>query len=192
MLRSEIINSLINKFSYTSYLEIGVCSEEHNFNLIKCDEKYGIDPNGCSTYAMTSDEFFKINIRSYDIVFIDGLHTEEQVDRDIQNSLKYLNKGGSIVLHDCLPFSREHQREIYGGYGMWAGTVWKSIAKLRTSREDLSIEVVDTDYGCGIIQRGNQKLYSTSEDYLDYSFYASNRIELMNIISVRKFRSKYV
>jgi hypothetical protein len=40
---------------------------------------------------MTSDEFFEINKSTYDIIFIDGLHIDEQVERDIINGLKILN-----------------------------------------------------------------------------------------------------
>ncbi len=54
-------------------------------------------------YEMTSNEFFaleKIQNKKYDVIFIDGLHETTQVDIDIQNSLKHLNEGGFILLHD--------------------------------------------------------------------------------------------
>ena len=38
---------------------------------------------------MTSDEFFKQNEDTYDVIFIDGLHTSDAVYRDINNSLKF-------------------------------------------------------------------------------------------------------
>ena len=44
-----------------------------------------------------------LNKESFDCVFIDGLHTYNQVKKDIHNSLKYLNINGIIMLHDCLP-----------------------------------------------------------------------------------------
>ena len=34
-------------------------------------------------YKMSSDIFFKSNKKYFDIIFIDGLHLEEQVDKDI-------------------------------------------------------------------------------------------------------------
>ena len=52
---------------------------------------------------MTSDDFFRDNKEKFDLIFIDGLHETNQVDRDIENSLKFINKGGTILLHDCLP-----------------------------------------------------------------------------------------
>lgn len=54
---------------------------------------------------MNSDDFFnllkKINIKlEFDVIFIDGLHTYEQVVKDINNSKKCLAKDGIIALHD--------------------------------------------------------------------------------------------
>ena len=189
MTRTDILNILIAKFNYRSYLEIGVLDQKYNFDKVKCLHKVGVDPNGCSTHQLTSDEFFKINTDKFDLIFIDGLHLEQQADKDIANSLKVLTKNGTIVLHDCLPYSEWHQRETYEGVGNWAGTVWKSIAKLRMSVEDLSIEVVDTDFGCGIIRRGTNKLFPSTS--IDYNLYSNNRNVLMNVISIKQFKEKY-
>ena len=57
------------------------------------------------TYLMPSDEMFanmSIN-QNYDIIFIDGMHSEDYLDRDIINSLKHLNPNGLILCHDVLP-----------------------------------------------------------------------------------------
>jgi hypothetical protein len=190
MKRTEIINKLIKKFNYTSYLEIGVNDETHNFNQIVCDRKIGVDPNGCTTYALTSDDFFSSNKETFDIVFIDGLHKEEQVDNDIINSLNFLNQNGTIVLHDCLPASEWAQRPEYDGRP-WNGTVWRSVAKLRMTRPDLLIETVDTDYGCGLIRRDNSTIFNGDSSNFDYHFFAENKYSLMNIITISEFDEKY-
>ena len=73
MQRYDIINYLINKNNYTTYLEIGT---EHGENIkkIKCESIESIDPvknYEHLTYLMTSDEAFKYiknekkNIRYY-------------------------------------------------------------------------------------------------------------------------------
>lgn len=183
MKRTDIINAFIKHFQYSRYLEIGVNVCDHNFNHIICDEKTGVDPNGCTTFTMTSDEFFERNNEEFDIIFIDGLHTEEQVDKDIANSLKSLSRNGSIILHDCLPATEHAQRDVYDGVGDWNGTVWRSVAKLRLSRTDLSINTIDTDYGCGVIRFGNSTIFPASLNELTYEFFASNKNELMNIVS---------
>ena len=64
-------------------------------------------------FVGTSDEYFesiKDTEVKYDIIFIDGLHHNEQVLKDVENSLKHLSEGGSIVCHDCLP--SEESRDI--------------------------------------------------------------------------------
>ena len=95
MNRWNIINSLIDEFDYKSYLEIGV-RRRGNFNRINCVLKDGVDPNGQGNYKTTSDKFFalpNVKKKKWDIIFIDGLHIDEQVNRDIKNSLKHLTEG---------------------------------------------------------------------------------------------------
>jgi hypothetical protein len=93
--RTSIINHLIKKYNVKNYLEIGI-RDGANFNQIKLKNKYGVDPEpssdckGESIFLMTSDEYFdyiKESKIKFDLIFIDGLHLEEQVTKDIQNSL---------------------------------------------------------------------------------------------------------
>ena len=78
---------------------------------------------------MTSDQFFEVYPqKKYDVIFIDGLHLENQVDRDIFNALKHLNPGGVVIVHDCLPTTPQSQSEE-NPTGDWVGTVWRSIVK---------------------------------------------------------------
>lgn len=188
MNRTDIINYLIQKNKYKSYLEIGIRNPKDNFDLIKIGHKDGVDPAGNCNYPMTSDEFFEkiSNSLKYDIIFIDGLHLEYQVDKDISNSLKHLNTKGTIVLHDCNPPDYKYQIETYDKNSAWTGTVWKSYAKLRISSPNLKMYVVDTDWGVGIIQRGSQELFKT-KTILNYEFLEKNREELLNLISPKKF-----
>jgi len=100
--RQYIIQEIINKKKYNSYLEIG-CFKDELFNNIMCNKKVGVDPVSGGTIRKTSDQFFKDNKENFDCIFIDGLHYYSQVKKDIQNSLKILNPNGIILLHDCLP-----------------------------------------------------------------------------------------
>ena len=109
MLRGDIVNYLVARFDYKSYLEIGI-DNGRNYNRVRCDNKVGVEPDSkkCSFNSIinqTSDEYFsKLNDTvKFDIIFIDGDHHEEQVDKDIKNSLDHLNSGGIIVMHDCNP-----------------------------------------------------------------------------------------
>ena len=51
---------------------------------------------------MTSNEFFFNNSKKYDLIFVDGDHSSDQVKIDIDNSWKILNKGGYLILDDYL------------------------------------------------------------------------------------------
>ena len=75
--RYELINKVITKKKYKSYLEIG-CDENQNFDKINIQEKIGIDPKKGGNIKMTSDSFFRTNQKNFDCIFIDGLHTYEQ------------------------------------------------------------------------------------------------------------------
>ncbi len=196
MMRWDIINTLIQKFNYTSYLEVGAQNTiTGNFSKININEKISIDPypTGPIDFEGTSDEYFAQldQNKKFDIIFIDGLHHSDQVLIDIQNSLKHLSQHGTIVCHDCLPHTEKMQfREDLGGE--WTGDVWKAIAQLNVSRDDLWIRVVDTDYGCGIIRNGENIPYISSGDFLTYEYYNSNKSKLLNVISISQFNQLFI
>lgn len=192
MKRFEIINHLIKTYNYKTYLEIGTQFGDC-FKQIEIEHKVCVDPQKCYddlTHEMTSDEFFAQNTKTFDIVFVDGLHLEEQSTKDILNSLKVLNKGGSIVVHDCLPHCEEFIQVC------WNGTTYRSIVDLRYNNPELSVCVVDSDCGCGVIRAEPpfQTIYNAVP--LDvaktYYYYEKNKIDLMNVISVDKFLSTFV
>jgi len=188
MKRTDIINHLIKKNNYKRYLEIGVRNPDENLNKITVEHKDGVDPAGNCNYPIPSDDFFNqldIDVK-YDIIFIDGLHLDYQVEQDITNSLKHLNQGGTIVMHDCNPIKEEHQVEEYVVGKTWNGTTWKAYVKFRMTDENLSMCVVDTDHGVGIINKGKQTLYPKS-DVLNFKLLDENRKEILNLITPEKF-----
>lgn len=190
MTRTELINMLIDKYKYETYLEIGVntpAQPGYNWVGVKAKVKHGVDPNVDTTYRVTSDEFFSgLVTQKYDIVFIDGLHFCEQVYRDITNSLLHLNEGGTIVVHDCNPVEEITQRRERAS-DAWHGDVWKAIVALRVGRPDLFMHTVDTDEGCCVIRYGKQTPLEATEGVLDYSFLEEHREEALNLISVDAF-----
>lgn len=196
MIRSQIINALIEKNGYTRYLEIGIENEQNTFNHIKCPIKVGIDPNVECTHRMTSDAFFeKFPDMKFDIIFIDGLHLKEQVIFDLQNSLKGLSEGGTIVVHDCLPTLEVHQlREWrYAETSAWTGDVWKAWVHFRRYEESLEMAVVDTDWGVGVIQKEKRfPTVSVPPGELTWEFFQDNRNQLMNVISIEEFVRKFL
>lgn len=189
MTRTQILNYISNEFSYSKYLEIGVCKREHNINHITCPNKIGVDPDGNSgaDFVITSDEFFKGNKEKFDLIFIDGLHEWEQVLRDVKNSLDALNENGTIVLHDCNPTSQQMQL-VPRVQSEWTGDVWRAIVKLR-QRNDLFMFTINTDYGCGVIRMGNQDSLTVDESELTYENFALNKTKWLNLIGVEEFKN---
>lgn len=194
--RTSIINHLINKYSLINYLEIGV-RDGRNYDKVIAKNKIGVDPyptkNINGLQKLTSDDFFKINKSKFDLIFIDGLHLEYQVDKDIEECLKILSNDGFIIMHDCNPPTEFHQRENYevdGKFPPWNGTVWKSFAKLRMKRVDINLSCVDCDWGIGVIRKKNQSNFKLDGN-LDFNFLDNNRIDLLNLISVINFIKNY-
>ena len=128
--RWDLIQHIIDKYNFKDYLEIG-CDKNQSFSKIKIDNKIGVDPIEGGTIRSTSDQFFDQNKNNFDIIFIDGLHHYSQVLKDINNSLKILNKNGFILVHDCLPRSLA-QQAVPRYRASWKGDVWKAIVELRT------------------------------------------------------------
>lgn len=196
MTRSQIINRFIETYGYKTYLEIGVntpAQPGYNWDSVRIATKHGVDPNPAvhATYCMTSDEFFANHITmKYDIIFIDGLHLFEQAHRDIVNALAHLAEGGTIVVHDCNPTEEKTQRREHT-HGAWHGDVWRAILKLRMEDPDISIYTIDADEGCGVIQRGVQKLFvppSPQADVYNFAFFDAHRKDILNLISVEQFK----
>lgn len=208
--RSQLINYLIKTYNFKTYLEIGL-DDGYNFKRIECESKESVDPyfkedhskydltfnddlpyeiKSMLTYRMTSDDFFKQNNKTYDIIFIDGLHTEEQVGRDIINSIKILNDNGLIVVHDCLPKSKEAQM-IPRIQGEWNGTVWKAIVEL--TKQGINIKVWEGDYGCGIITKTTDetKLHYPEISKYTWEEFVNYRNELINVIDTKTLKDEF-
>lgn len=186
MNRTDVINHMVKKTGAETYLEIGVYDGE-NIRKVQAARRVGVDPdpNSPSTYHLSSDDFFRENKDRFDLIFVDGLHTAEQVERDILNSLNCLNEGGVVICHDTNPPTEQHQIVPYQG-GEWNGDVWKTIVKFRRERADLEIYTVDTDYGCTVIQRGHQNVLILNDE-LNYQNLEKNRKSWLNLISVQEF-----
>ncbi|WP_454561459.1 class I SAM-dependent methyltransferase [Mycobacterium haemophilum] len=197
------------------YVEIGV-SRGFAFRHIAADEKVAVDPafqlsartrrlaaaQARATHycEMTSDAFFAnettlLERRAIDVALIDGLHTYEQVVRDVENTLRYLRDDGVIVLHDCNPKSAsagcpatsyaDFRAQNHWWNLVWSGDVWKAIVHLRSTRPDLRIAVLDCDFGVGIIRKGSPERplsYSAEQvAALNYADLAADRERLLNL-----------
>jgi hypothetical protein len=210
--RTEIINFLLSKRNEaTRYLEIGVRNPDCNYNHIVADEKYSVDPGLEYTenpvdFKMTSDEFYELlsdnKILSskiqFDVIFIDGLHLADQVDRDITNSMRFLKNDGFIVLHDCNPPTEWHARENYyygntpaGTY--WNGTTWKAFLKWRFNPSVNSC-CIDSDWGVGILSKEHPigSCIKEFNQFFEFKNLTENKKKYLNLISFDDFKQLLV
>ena len=206
--RSQVINFLLEILDReTEYLEIGVRNPNDNFNKINASKKYSVDPGiefqeNPVDFKLTSDEFFDQLRREQildsstrlDVIFIDGLHLAEQVDRDIKNALDFIKDDGFVVLHDCNPPTEWHARELFHFYftpagGYWNGTTWKAFLKARFNTEVHSC-CIDTDSGVGILSKKWEigQCIKPENEFFEFSDLDSNRVRQLNLISFEEFK----
>ncbi|EHB49692.1 hypothetical protein MycrhDRAFT_5079 [Mycolicibacterium rhodesiae JS60] len=199
------------------YLEIGV-SRGQAFQRISADVKIAVDPAFRLTertrelanakgrvveyFETTSDAFFDnekalLERHPVDVALIDGLHTYEQVVRDVENTVRHLKDDGVIFLHDCNPpFELAGRRaESWDEFmaqqsgplkiGIWNGDVWKAIVELRSTRPDLLVGVLKCDQGVGFVRKGSPEStlpYSPEQvEALTYTDLKADRVRLLNL-----------
>ncbi len=199
------------------YLEIGV-SRGQAFQRIGADVKLAVDPAFRLTertreladakgrvveyFETTSDAFFEnekalLDEHPVDVALIDGLHTYEQVVRDVENTVRHLKDDGVIFLHDCNPpFELAGRRaESWDEFmaqqsgplkiGIWNGDVWKAIVELRSTRPDLLVGVLKCDQGVGFVRKGTPEttLPYTPQQVaaLTYADLKADRTRLLNL-----------
>lgn len=190
MHHKDIINFLINKRGFKSYLEIGVYDGK-NLEAIKCKRKVGVDPdrNTKAHYHLTSDQYFQRHRDKYDLIFIDGDHTAAQVYKDINNALSCLNPGGIIVVHDLNPTTEEMQR-VPRDCKIWTGDGWKAWVQARAFLP-FKMFVIDTDFGVGIIDANVSQHRQWYVRPLEYETLTLHRTELLNLITIKQFLCEY-
>ncbi len=214
MNRLDVIMGLIQKKKFKNYLEIGVFNG-HIFFKVKSNFKIAVDPNftfdsvrkfgksllnpsnfNSHFFEKTSDDFFENDAekilanKKIELTFIDGMHEYEYALRDVENTLRYLDDAGAIVLHDCNPVKKESSISYKewtetNSVEVWNGDVWKAILHLRCLRPDLSVFVLDTDEGLGIVTKKPSKsgLTFTKEqiESFDYEDLDKNRKEWLDL-----------
>jgi Methyltransferase domain len=183
--RTEVLNLLASWSGLDRYLEIGVGGGE-NFEGVIAPIRHSVDPQGGATFQMTSDAFFASGrgCSEYDLVFIDGLHEEEQVLRDIENALGRLSPRGRIVLHDANPPTAWHQRprSQYDAGEDWNGTVWKGVVRFRALHPELTTVTLDVDWGCTVISRSEARQAAVEvPGDLSWEHFVARREELLNL-----------
>lgn len=185
MTRTELINHIIKKRGYKSYLEIGVGTGK-NFAAIKCEKKLSVDPDPKSKAMVsnTSDYFFDWlskgeKTRIYDLIFIDGLHHADQVRRDIINAYACLNEGGCLVIHDTNP-DREEITKVPRETKEWCGSVYKAIYQISSPY----FFTMQDDHGVTVIRKdGELKVNNYTIEWSDFD---QDRQLILNLVTAEQ------
>jgi hypothetical protein len=217
MNRTCVIQKIIDAKDAVSYLEIGV-QYGANFFRIKARQKVAVDPRftffnfrtlvlwlkynrskSCTYKKCTSDEYFRhLNPTvTFDVIFIDGLHTYTQSLEDVNNALERLNDGGVIILHDSNPpseaaaypaYSLEYaaKQKLSGWTGDWCGDVWKTVCNLRSNRMDLNVFVLNSDLGLGIVmKRESRRCLRLTQEELNVMTFAEFAVRRENLLDLK-------
>jgi hypothetical protein len=106
----SLICEIVRSTGCKKYLELGVCRGE----LLQMVDKFCSDITGVDIidnrahkigkfFHMKTEDFFKQNKETFDIIFIDASHKIEDVVNDLKNSVNVLNPNGIILIHDTDP-----------------------------------------------------------------------------------------
>jgi hypothetical protein len=218
--RLYFIERLIKEKRFRNYLEIGVFLGKVFF-YVSAPKKVAVDPEfrfgtyrkikrifkkfnnlWARFYEKTSDDFFAAvapdlyKNEPIDLCLVDGMHEYHFALRDVENTLKYLQNGGVIIMHDCNPLTPEEaisfeEWKAIDFKSNWNGDVWKSIVHLRSLRDDINVFVLDCDHGLGVVSFGKpeKKLdYTAAQiEAMTYEDLARNRKELLNLKDPKYF-----
>lgn len=182
---TEIINYIIKKRGFSSYLEIGINNRSKNFDLIDCRFKIGVDPEkaAMANFTGTSDEFFGQNTSKFDCVFIDGLHHYDQVRKDFENALQCLNENGIIILHDTNPADEKYTHVPRDVRGRWNGDCFRILPDL------IGFDFVTCDWeanGVTVVKPGGTVIESNP---ITYEQFHQKRKELGNLVNRQQFEA---
>lgn len=182
MIKETIIQKLINKNHYKSYLEIGY-QNGGSFSRILCAKKVSVDPDikTEATYRVTSDQYFEKYRNKMDCVFIDGLHHAGQVERDIVNASKVLTKNGCISLHDLNP-ELEIQQLVPRQNKQWTGDCWRAFVGFRERYPDVIAYTHPEDWGVGIIYPKGQLFEPGFISDITFEEFMKTKEHLLNFV----------
>lgn len=175
---SRRLNALLGALpTEARYLEIGL-DRGRTFEAVKAFERWGVDPrprfpvaalpHRVTVIAASSDRFFDLLAPdvSFDLVYLDGLHTYEQTYRDLINALGHTAPLGAILVDDVVPsdevsaipdqevsLAERRRRGLEGR--PWHGDVFRILKILDDHHPELSYStIVGADNDQALIWRG--------------------------------------
>ena len=153
----EIIYSIcaLSKIEKHIWLEVGCNTAMLSTRMLSLfDKVIGLDiiklfsNDRIIFYNERTDDFFKHFSEKPDVIFIDADHSFESVKKDFDNSIKILNKGGIIFLHDTDPDTYTYLNELH------CSDCYKIVDWIKNNYKDLDIITLPLDgAGLSIVRR---------------------------------------
>ena len=216
---ADIVNWLAKQLNYNSYLQISTYTTGNYFDEIDSTtflnksclnyKTNNTDNSEVGKIAVRNDHQFYMedyqmlkkrylnNEQKYDIVFVDSYHTFEQTMEDLLLACELVSERGLIVVHDCKPEKKESIGNEFIE-GSWLGQSYEAFIKFRYQNPQHSCFVINTDYGCGVIQKNvfNKKYLEipenvTLDEAVKWSFFKKYHVKLLDLVSVNEFKLKY-
>ena len=157
----EIIQHLASWIKPINYLEIGVRhgTVYHMVNQY-CEKCYLVDikfldihyTENSIKFEMSSDNFFKIIDTSikFDLVFIDGDHSKEQVLNDFVNVKDMVVDDGFVILHDTYPCDERMELPHH------SNNAWEAVLHIKQNfRDEWEIITLPFNPGLTIMKKMN-------------------------------------
>lgn len=155
----NIIEHLAEWIKPVNYLEIGVRLGTVYHKVSEyCETCYLVDikfldieyKSNSLKFEMTSDNFFEIIDKTvkFDLVFIDGDHSKEQVIKDFINVKDMVIDDGFVILHDTYPCDERMELPHH------SGDAWRAALYIKENfRDDWEIITLPFNPGLTIMKK---------------------------------------
>ncbi len=122
---------------------------------------------GTTYHEVTSDEYFGKYVEAaetFDVIYLDGLHTFEQTLRDFNNALEHLEPRGVILIDDVRPHTyvaslpnlgnfRVVKRRLNIADRRWMGDVYKLVWFIDSFYQGLRYRTISDNHGQAVVWR---------------------------------------
>lgn len=169
--KTDLLNFIASEIGAKTYLEIG--EEKDNFDNVNIENKYRNDLDN-----------------TYDLILIDGDHSYEASKKDLESSLKILNEGGVVVMHDAFPSVVGLTGVKKSNIAEWCGDVYKTVMWAR-QQPDLGVITWGQDYGCAIITKGELKATDKPKIDLTYENLHKSPIDSVGLVNTNELREYF-
>ncbi len=179
----EVINEIIKGKGYKSYLELGIGTNRETYPNVICENKTGVDivfgDFSANIIQTSTDDFFQSNTNTFDVIYIDASHDYSNVCRDFDNAVKFLNKGGVILMHDVGPmYEKDTSLDA-------SGTAFKKFIEIRGDKNfhAWTHYFLHNNDVLGIVQKKKNKSILTNYAP-EWNYYDQNKALVLNSLSI--------